>query len=171
MILCPQGPNLNVLEHGYQVNNAWYNLINNVPEIFQPYWDKIQAELSLYNEQMINQYHIYHDCGKPFCIEYDTEGRRHFPNHAFVSYKTWLTVSNDTDIAHLILHDLDIHLPSTNMEDFYELKDSLILLLTGLAEIQANAELFGGQNSSSYKIKYKRWLKRAKWYLNRRYNG
>jgi hypothetical protein len=36
-----------------------------------------------------------HDCGKPYCITIDEDGRRHFPDHANVSRDTFSKISNN----------------------------------------------------------------------------
>jgi hypothetical protein len=60
-------------------------------------------------------------------------------------------------IAQLILHDMDSHrLNNENLEEFKLLPYRYILLLSGLAELHANCEMFGGKESESFKIKFKR---------------
>ncbi len=48
------------------------------------------------------------------------------------------------------------------MDTFTKRKDAISLLLTGLSEIHANAEMFGGINSINFKIKYKQINTRGK---------
>jgi hypothetical protein len=43
-----------------------------------------------------------HDCGKPYCITIDEDGRRHFPDHANVSRDTFSKISNNKIVADLI---------------------------------------------------------------------
>ena len=104
----------------------------------------------------IKNYLIYHDCGKPFCLVTDKEGRRHFPNHADISKQKFLMYSNNQMIADLIGKDMLCHL--TKPKDYKLLLDEPyieILLLAGIASIHANAEMFGGFQSDSFKIKFK----------------
>ncbi len=106
--------------------------------------------------EIIENYLIYHDCGKPFCLIVDEEGRRHFPNHAEVSYQTFLQYHQDYDIANLIRKDMLCH--TTKPKDFELIKndeDIEILLLSALAAIHSNAIMFGGLDSDSFKIKFK----------------
>ncbi len=63
---------------------------------------------------------------------------------------------------------MDIHLIKANqLEDFIgksklDFNIAISLLITGLTEIHANAEMFGGIESNSYKIKYKQIDSRGK---------
>jgi hypothetical protein len=108
-------------------------------------------------------YQIYHDCGKPLCIEFDEKGMRHFPNHAEISYQLWKSIHGDTDIAWLIRHDMDIHLAKAkDTETIASTKYWATQLLTGLTEVHANASMFGGIDSTSFKIKAKNLNKMGK---------
>lgn len=63
--------------------------------------------------------------------------------------------------------DMDIHvLKSDGVEEFASRPEAISLLLTGLAEIHANAEMFGGIESTSFKIKFKQINKRGKQIIN-----
>ncbi len=127
----------------------------------------------LYKEQILNHihdletiktYNIYHDIGKPFCRVMDEDGKQHFPDHAQVSYETWMTVSDDETVGNLILHDMDCH--TLKFDDFIKqglsVKDTCTLLITALAELHSNASIFGGIESISFKIKFKQLDKLGK---------
>jgi len=59
--------------------------------------------------------------------------------------------------------DMDIHLlKDVGVNDFAQKEEAATLLLTGLAEIHSNAEMFGGIESTSFKIKWKQINKRGK---------
>ena len=46
-------------------------------------------------------------------------GRNHFPDHANISYQVFNKVFDNQVAAHLILHDMDIHLlKSKDVEEF-----------------------------------------------------
>ena len=93
----------------------------------------------------------------------DDEGKRHFPNHAEVSYNTYLQLFGNEQVAQLIRMDMDIHLlKSEQIEEFAKRPEAITLLLTGLAEVHSNAAMFGGIESTSFKIKYKQIEKRGK---------
>ncbi len=121
----------------------------------------------LENRKTLKIYTIMHDCGKPLCIKIDPEGKRHFPNHAEVSYQTFVKFYDDPVAAHLILHDMDIHtLKSEGVEEFSKSPYAITHLIVGLAEIHSNAKMFGGIDSTSFKIKHKCISKRGKQIIN-----
>ena len=173
MISCPQTKDLNVLEHGQMVHNyfcdIYYYLKENKPLKYEwkiPSWlDKYRSELlnHLLDFETLKTYQIYHDCGKPFCRTIDSEGKQHFPNHATVSADIWYQLTNHKIVSGLIAQDMDIHLlKNDGVEEFASRTYAVSLLLTGLAELHANASMFGGIDSISFKIKYKNIEKRGK---------
>ena len=68
------------------------------------------------------------------------------------------------EVKKLIKRDMEIHLlKAVGIKDFIKKEqEALTLLLVGLAEVHSNAELFGGRNSVSFKIKWKQIDKRGK---------
>jgi CRISPR/Cas system-associated endonuclease Cas3-HD len=173
-----QFENQTVLDHGKSVWN-WFkklhkamlnNDLNSLTDYKLPEWiSQYRTELldNLYDLKIIEEYCIYHDIGKPKCIEYDDEGKKHFPNHAWVSYKTYLEEFPNPNaiVASLILHDMDIHLlKNDGISKFLELPTKQVIthLLVGLAELHSNAQMFGGIESTSFKIKWKNINKRGK---------
>ena len=174
---CEQTKGQSVLEHGVSVKNYLFDLINhlrsNTPLKYEwklPDWVLENKDLllsSLPDNETLELYTIYHDCGKPFCLEIDENGKRHFPNHAEVSYKIFNQVFNNPVAAELILHDMDIHLlKSDGIVEFSQNKHALTLLLTGLSELHSNAQMFGGLDSTSFKIKWKSINQRGKQIIN-----
>lgn len=108
-------------------------------------------------------YHVYHDCGKHLSFFQDDEGRRHFPGHADHSRARWLECGGDPRIAHLIKHDMVFHTAKgDDLKAAVALQYSETLILTAWAEIHANASMFGGLHSESFKIKRKRLVKATK---------
>jgi len=94
--------------------------------------------------------------GKPYCIEYDEQGKRHFPNHAEVSYSKYLELGGNPQVAKLIKMDMMIHtMKSNDVDEFVKHPECITLLLAALAEVHSNSQLFGGINSISFKIKWK----------------
>ena len=174
---CEQTKGMSVLTHGISVKNYLFDLINhletNAPlqyDWVMPDWIYENRELILSNlpsEQTLKRYAILHDCGKPFCRQVDESGKVHFPEHAEVSYQIFKDLYDDPIAAFLIKHDMDIHLlKADDVQGFSQNPYALTLLLTGLAEIHSNAQMFGGYNSTSFKIKWKSINKRGKQIIN-----
>lgn len=162
-----------ILQHGESVWEYLSDLIQylktgksefvwRIPEWLESNKDQILS--NIYDLETIKTYAIHHDCGKPFCRTVDENGKVHFPNHAQVSYETWLKVSDDQIVANLILNDMKIHtMKAEGIEDFCKDKRSACtLLLSGLAEVHSNARMFGGIESDSFKIKWKQIDRRGK---------
>ncbi len=134
------------LAHGTPLAGSW-----RLPEWLSP--DLLPDLLPI---ERLSLYHLWHDCGKPFCRTVDEAGRQHFPGHAEESRRRWLAAGGGHDIGALIGMDMDIHLLKTDgIAEFSRRPQAVSLLLTGLAEIHANADMFGGIDSTSFKIKWK----------------
>ncbi len=170
---CEQTKGQSVLQHGLSVKKYTFDLINHLKydtplkyEWVLPDWLYQNKDLILSNlpsDRTLKYYTILHDCGKPFCLEIDSDGKRHFSNHAEVSYQYFNQVFNNSVAAQLILHDMDIHLlKSDGVVQFCQNPHTLTLLLTGLAELHSNAQMFGGLDSTSFKIKWKSINQRGK---------
>lgn len=183
MIMTQQNNKQNILEHGLSVmkyfneikktlkNSTEYNSFLNlkIPDFIIDNKDFILE--NLLSDDILNEYQQYHDIGKPYCIKYDEEGKIHFPNHEEYSSKIYLEFSDHCEkllISKLIYHDMDFHKLKPSECDSYlnqsKLSKSEIisLLLTTLAELNSNADMFGGFESTSFKIKYKNYLKISK---------
>lgn len=75
----------------------------------------------------------------------------------------WLSAGGDPQAARLMGMDMDIHaLKADEIEEFCSRPEAITLLLTGLAEIHSNASMFGGIESTSFKIKWKQIDRRGK---------
>lgn len=166
---CEQSKDLSVLQHGLMVKQKFDQIIEciekNIP--FPEGWriPEFTKDLIpfLWDIETIAQYQIFHDCGKPFCLEIDDNGKRHFPNHAEVSYEVWTNAGGDKTVGELIRRDMDIHLlKADGIEEFTSSTHAATLLITGIAEVHANADMFGGFDSDSFKIKIKHLTKRGK---------
>jgi hypothetical protein len=163
MDACEQTPGLSVFQHGILVRDHFLDLHRHLStgSPLEKAWrlpDWIGPDLldHLLPIETLARYQIWHDCGKPFCLQIDEEGRRHFPDHARASHDTWLAAGGDEQTARLILMDMDIHLlKAEGIEEFAARPEAISLLLTGLSEIHANASMFGGIESTSFKIKWK----------------
>ena len=173
MSSCEQTKGMSVLDHGKSVKEYLFDLLNHLRnktplkyEWCLPQWvyehsDFILSKLP--DDRTLSLYTTYHDCGKPFCVEYDDSGKRHFPDHAEKSYEIFKQVFKNEIAADLIRHDMDIHLlKSDGVPYFCKNTNAITLLLTGLSEIHSNAAMFGGIESTSFKIKLKSITQRGK---------
>ncbi len=176
MRACEQMPGLSVLDHGIAVGNRYAELIRHIrdgkpltSEWRLPEWiyDPLIL-MRLLPDDLMETYQIWHDCGKPSCLVVDDEGKRRFPNHAQVSKDIWLSLGGDERVGDLIGMDMDAHLlRDEGVPDFAKRPQAVALLLTALAEIHANATMFGGIESTSFKIKAKALAKRGKAVMKR----
>lgn len=169
---CEQTAGQSVYQHGVSVREHAIQIIQylktgiiegdwKLPEWLDNYREQIFS--ALLPQDIIDEYTIYHDCGKPYCKSIDEEGRTHFPNHAEVSYKTWLGVGGSYAAAKLMKMDMIIHtMKATDIEEFITHPEAITLLLVGLAEVHSNAKMFGGIDSTSFKIKWNQINKRGK---------
>lgn len=170
---CPQTNTQSVYEHGISVKEHMFQLINFLEnkEVLDKHWripDWITEYKSnilgcLLNKDIIEEYTMYHDCSKPYCIQYDCSGNKHFPNHAEVSYQKWIEVGGHEEAALLMKMDMDIHyLKDKDVDEFCKRPQAITLLLAGLSEVHSNSLMFGGNESTSFKIKWKQINKRGK---------
>jgi len=171
---CYQSAGQDMLQHGEAVATEFERLYAHiangapVPDGWRlPTWLTPEAgELLVRNLPSLETlalYHRYHDCGKPRCRTVDDMGRQHFPNHAEVSRQVWLEAGGSVEVGTLIGMDMAVHtLKAEDVPDFAKEPEAAALLLTGLAEIHANAAMFGGTDSTSFKIKLKHLERRGK---------
>lgn len=168
---CNQMEGLSVLGHGEMVWERYSDLLAHLRdgaplkgEWRLPGWIEDPRVLSgLLDDETMRSYQVYHDCGKPRCLEVDDEGKRHFPDHAAVSRQTWLDIGGSKDVAELIGLDMEVHLlKDAGVADFAKRPQAIALLLTALCEIHANASMFGGIESVSFKMKWKQIDKRGR---------
>lgn len=175
---CQQTKGQSTLEHGFSVKNYLFDLVNHLrkgsPLKYNwnlPNWVYDSKDLILANlpdHKTLKFYTIFHDIGKWKCLTIDADGKRHFPNHAEVSYTIFKQIFNNDVAAELIRHDMDIHLlKSDGVDEFCNNSHALTLLLTGLAEVHSNAQMFGGVDSVGFKIKWKSINQRGKQVLNK----
>lgn len=171
MNACEQTKGMTVLQHGESIRDFFLDLKRHVLEGAPlnhpwklPAWAGEKALWDhLMDDQITAEYQVFHDCGKPFCKTIDDEGRTHFPNHAAVSKDIWLSIGGHPQAAELIGMDMDIHLlKGDDLAEFCSRKEAATLLLTGLCEIHSNAQMFGGIESTSFKMKWKHIDRRGK---------
>lgn len=168
MKACNQTSGQTILQHGLSVWRFINLLLNKdytnfkLPEWWDEYIDQIHK--NLYDRKTIKHYAIWHDVSKPSCLTIDADGKRHFPNHAEISYETFKQCFGDkySHSAILIKHDMLLH--TATIDDIMAIdniqKETIAtLLISALAELHSNAGLFGGMDSTSFKIKFKRYSK------------
>lgn len=158
MMSCCQPKGQTILEHGEAVAARYQDLIGEQKMEWRlPDWFDLELLLPFCPPaKTMEQYHIYHDCAKGDVRVLDTDGKQHFPNHAMVSAALWLSHGGDHLIGKLIEHDMDFHVMKVSDVNEYKHMDlAPALLLTALCELHANAEMFGGIESTSFKIKWK----------------
>lgn len=163
---CPQTETQSVYEHGLSVKDYTFKLIKilqngimddafKLPSWFHEYREQIIN--SLLSKEIIEEYTIFHDCSKPYCLTIDEDGKRHFPNHAELSGKLWLELTNNSQVAKLMGMDMMVHtMKMEEIDNFIQHPEAITLLIVGLAELHSNGSMFGGIESTSFKIKFKK---------------
>ncbi len=169
---CYQTDTQTIYQHGLSVCEHLRVLLNYVIQPSElvdwrlPDWLITEPELllkHLLSWEILEQYTIFHDVGKPWCLTIDEQGKRHFPNHAQVSEQIWLEAGGDLQVGKLIGLDMKIHtLKASQVSEFAAMPEAISLLLTGLAEVHSNAKMFGGIKSTSFKIKFNQIEKRGR---------
>lgn len=184
---CFQFTNISMLDHGLMVSQEYQKLKQNLMLALQGECSElektglstcvssdktsewIQALLHYqYDENLMHHYHVYHDCGKPFCRQLDEDNRQHFPNHAMVSMQIYQEYFNCDITARLIEADMNFHTMNAQqmqqwLNENKENKHFLAsLYLSAWAEILANSTMFGGMESEGFKIKRKRLIAHGK---------
>lgn len=157
MSQCHQTPGQTILQHGIAVSDRYKDLIGERGlEWRLPSWFTDSLSGLCPSAEIMEQYHVMHDVGKVFCRTVDEEGRQHFPDHARISAAVWRAEGGDKLVGDLIQRDMDMHrLKPSQVEEYDRPELVPALLLTALSELHANAEMFGGIESTSFKIKWK----------------
>lgn len=163
---CYQFENVNMYDHGMMVAKEYSNIITSlelgiISEVFPEELIDLYLKYELLDFSIMLNYHLLHDCSKPLVRIVDEEGRQHFPNHSEASYEQFkLIYPYNIDEAFMIKHDMDFHvLKPKELEDLAESKYGFSLYLTAWAELIANAQMFNGFDSLSFKIKRKQLIK------------
>lgn len=169
---CQQFLDQNVLEHGEAVLAKYLVLLGETRQGRYPagwrapkWWTPEQGTClaqAQANIQVMSNYLRYHDCGKPAAQILDEQGRSHFPGHAAHSARRWLEIGGNADEAWLMAHDMMLHTASA--EECKALEGHPLaasLIFAALAELHANAEMFGGIETPSFKAKAKHLERRS----------
>lgn len=156
---CFQSAQQTTLEHGMAVYNAYLALMANSTEAPVPNW--FAENFEWFSSQQVDKstlkyYLVYHDCAKFKTLSVDLEGNQHFAGHALASKHLWEELFGPSLISELIGRDMDMHLLKPSLIKTYDRPDFMpTLLVCALAELHANAAMFGGFDSTSFKIKFK----------------
>jgi hypothetical protein len=166
MRACMQFRTQSTLDHGDAVLAMYRTLLSHarkcqLPEGWrQPKWWSPETAQQLAAaqppEHLMANYLRYHDCGKPFCRIEDEEGRQHFPKHAAISAQLWAKLSGHSDEVWLMANDMLLH--TGTAEACEGIRGHCLapaLMFAALSEIHANAEMFGGTETNSFKAKAK----------------
>lgn len=178
MLNCEQTAGQTVYQHGLSVWAHLSQLIEHLrgnytlpegawrlPDWLTTYREQILANLP--DEGKAQLYALYHDCGKPYCRQVDKEtGQVRFPDHAEASAYIWACVGGNDRVRLWIANDMVIHTSSAEeiaekLDAHWQREDSVCLLLAALAEVHSNAKMFGGIESTSFKMKWKTVNKRG----------
>lgn len=117
----------------------------------------------MYPIEQIHRAIKYHDSGKFMCRTVDDQGRQHFPDHARISSELWKLMGGTELECRLMAMDMDIHmLKGDGIQEFSTRPEAIQLMLIGLSEIHSNAQMFGGIQSDSFKMKWKQIDRRGK---------
>ena len=152
-----QTSGVNFLQHGQMVADRFDDLMGEQKMQWRlPAWFN-KNKIVLSDVDSIKEYQIFHDCGKPYCRTVDDAGKMHYPDHATVSAEIWQSLGGSDRVVSLITRDMECHLlRPADASAFAMTPDAMILLLTALCEVHTNASMFGGLESDSFKIKWKR---------------
>lgn len=111
-----------------------------LPQWYTQYKDQIHQHL--YPTYILSQYAIH----KPYCLTIDEDGKRHFPDHAAISQRTWeqhfgRDGVNGT-IADLIGLDMIFHTEAADQIISRNLSPEMLctLMISALAAIEAGRE-------------------------------
>lgn len=172
-----QFENINMLEHGHMVHEAYLELKNDLLNqknnmlnlnIQQTDW----LIKNQYDIETMRNYHVYHDCGKPYCRTVNPDGKQQFPNHAQISYEIYKRYFDNDTVSILILMDMNFHfLKSEDLEKWLNIHKNnpnllASLYLTAWSELIANSSMFGGYDTTSFKIKKKALIRAGKKLFN-----
>lgn len=170
---CPQTREQSVYQHGVSVFQNFLTILHVITGAKKPpdkwripdfcYKHDIHTSAHLPDIDIMREYLIFHDCGKPFVRMIDEEGRQHFPNHAQASKHIWLLADGSKRAANLMAMDMDAHLlRADGIQEFSSRPEAFTLMMAAVAEVHSNAAMFGGFDGDSFKIKIKRLAKNGK---------
>lgn len=173
MSRCEQAPGYSTFQHGLDVMKNYKAISAYLGGAAWPFtapppkWIvEFGSSLRLHDALVSEVYTIYHDCGKWACWTVSAvTGESHFPNHAHTSKTVFDEYFNMPVAARLVGYDMVIHTASADQIDeflkVWSVEDACTLMVSALAEIHANAKMFGGYDSLSFKVKNTHAAKRS----------
>lgn len=171
-----QFKDIDMLKHGEMVYEEYRKIIQAIESKNEDYfsnigfsfeWEFIEKLYSYqYDVDTMKSYQIYHDCGKHLSKTIDENGKIHYPNHAQYSSDLYGQYFNNPIAQDLILKDLNFHsFKCDQIVEWIEAENKQTLAslyITAWSELLANASLFGGIDSDSFKIKRKKLIQSGK---------
>ncbi len=161
---CNQSKNETIWQHCNSVWEQYCYLLEDQSKLPPTIKDNFtQLVANQYPINIVQPYLCYHDCGKPYCIT-EKEGKVSFPNHVNISAKLFREAGGNILSAQLIELDMIFHLEKADdiLAKNLESKTLATLMLSAWAAIFANAQMFGGEESESFKIKKSQLTSRCK---------
>lgn len=167
---------IDMYQHGEMVFNEYQKMMNAIKNKDTQYIEDIGFSFDKnfieklfdyqYDMEIMRNYQIYHDCGKHLSRIVDNNGKVHYPDHAQHSSNIYGQYFDNPIVQELILKDLNFHtFKSEEIIEWIKKEDKYMLAslyITAWAEILANATMFGGINSDSFKIKRKKLIQNGK---------
>lgn len=146
-------------EHGEQVS-AWYVRITAQPDAYFGNDPLLSRWFTAYQPEDLRPYHLNHDIAKPFSQHHDENGKAHYgQDHSLKSSVLYSMLFGEDRFSQMIANDMAFHTARADtIESVWQLPDAQHLYATAWAELYANATMFGGLNSDSFKIKKKRLI-------------
>lgn len=167
----PHGASSDSLEHGQSTWQHYSELCGAISS-GDPFPDSWPSWLATHGQDLLAlqepestmmTYLTFHDCGKAWALTRDVDGRVHYPDHAERSAEIWSRAGGSQRECELMRNDMALHTISADeAASFAHNPLAPSLLLAAFAELQSNAtSIFGGRDSTSYKIKIKALNRRA----------
>lgn len=156
---------LSVKDRAIELLNSLYGEEKRSVWFLPPWWEQYREIIrrNLCHREEIIRYTLYHDCGKPLVAERNGM-RMSFKGHEYFSSRVYNSLmKKDRKVIRMIAQDMDIHRSKAgDLPILISRKEIVTLLFVSICEVHSNAELFGGFESESFRIKLKKIYTRGK---------